>query len=222
MHIRSLSLLGSLSAMLVLASCDNKQADSGPADPNADTPYKRYGVQQAHVRYEASGHRRGTEELYFVNHGRREARIVNVENLTEQGARPERSVAVSHGSDMRIADMIMRRGTRLMEPVVDSLMRLEKVDPPTVISDNVLKRMGLVKKGTGEVLGYPVTVWYNPNSGMELSTWNGIVLKQEINRPEYNHLVVAVSIDTVGPIPDSIFTPPAGIEFNPAPKRPVR
>jgi hypothetical protein len=180
--------------------------------PKGDIAYKRYAIRQAHIHYETSGFRRGTEDLYFTDHGMREARHVNVENLTEQGIRPERVVVVSFGSDMRMANLTNGVGTRMKEPVVDSLLQLSKVDPPGVISDSILSKMRYKKQGTGTILGRPVTVWFEPTSGTTLHTWQGLVLKQEVKNPQHQHVVEAVSIDTTMP-PAEVFVLPDTINY---------
>jgi hypothetical protein len=224
-------LLGSLS----LTSCNNNKSEAPSDDPSSqnigpkegeigplppheaslpkgDVSYKRYALKQAHIHYETSGFRRGTEDLYFTDYGMREARHVNVENLTEEGIRPEKVVVVSFGSDMRMANLTNSMGTWMKEPVVDSLLHVSKVDPPGVISDSILSKMQYKKQGTSTILGRPVTIWFEPTSGTTLHTWEGLVLKQEVKNPQHQHVVEAVSIDTAMP-PAEVFVVPDTIKY---------
>lgn len=236
MRSHSLKKFGPITALLCLAlgasSCSNQKADdpsvqSGSESmasdtgklqpheaslPKGEVRYKRYPLRQAHIHYESSGFRRGTEDLYFTDFGIREARHMNLENLTPEGIRPERAMIVTIGSDMRMADLENKRGTRMKEPVADSLIRLQVVDPPGVISDTILSRMRYTKQGTGTVLDRPVTIWFEPTSGTTLHVWDGLVLKQEVKNPQHQHVVVAVSIDTTTP-PESAFQVPDTIEY---------
>ena len=242
MRLLSLAQLALLGTALTLASCENKQADSpstesssaeeqvqltreealarGSVPPSSESPYKRYGIQRAHVHYEVSGFRRGVEDLYFDNWGRKEARHINVEDLTEQGTRPAKNIIVTNGSYMQMADLIAARGNFMTEPVVDSLMKLKQVDPAEVISDSIMSRLGYKRQGEAPILGIQTNVWHEVTTGTTLYAWKGIVLKQEVKTPQHHHMVVAVSIDTTSPIPDSTFMAQKGIEYSPMPPRP--
>jgi hypothetical protein len=241
MRLFSLAQVVLLGAAITLASCENKQSQtadqpasgttstsqteqtsgSGSLSENtATSSYKRYALNKAHIKYEVSGWRRGKEELYFDNWGKREARYINVENLTDQGVRPDRTVIVTNGAKMMIANLVQNQGTTMTEPAVDSLMRTPNVDSPEAISDSILSRMHYVRQGTAEVLGQPTVVWFEQSSGTKLYTWRGIVLKQEVKNPQANHTVVAVSIDTTSAIADSMFAAPKGVQYMPLPQRP--
>jgi hypothetical protein len=219
-----------------IASCNNNKSEAPSGDPssdvstsdanNPDAPlpphesalpagniaYKRYTLKQGHIHYETSGFRRGVEDLYFTDYGRREARYVNIENLTEQGVRPEKMVVVTIGPEMRVANLTAGTGTRMREPVVDSLFRLTKVDPPGVISDSILSKMQYKKQGAGTLLGKPVTIWFEGSTGTTLYTWEGLVLKQDVKNPQHQHTVEAVSIDSSMPAPE-IFRVPDTIKY---------
>jgi hypothetical protein len=160
------------------------------------------------------------EELFFDNWGLREARHINVEILTEQGVRPDKTIIVTNGSHMKMANLVLKRGNTMTEPSVDSLMRAPNVDPPEVISDTILSRMRYVRQGTSTVLDKPTTIWMDQNTGTKLYTWRGIVLKQEVTNPEFKQTVVAISIDTTNAIPDSIFVAPNSVPYSPVPTRP--
>lgn len=241
MRLFSLAQLTLLGAALALSSCNNKQEGApttdatnttdggspssdaiaqGSAPPTSTSPYKRYGVPRAHIHYEVSGYRRGQEDLYFDNWGRKEARYINVEDLMEQGVRPVKTTIVTNGSYMQMANLLENRGTYMTERVVDSLMHQSNVDAPDVISDTIMSRMGYKRQGDSTVLGLPTSVWFESTSGTKLYTWQGMVLKQEVNNPQHHHVTVAVSIDTTSTIPDSIFVAPKSITYDPMPARP--
>jgi hypothetical protein len=226
--MRSLSALALLSLLVLASSCAKKDDDAsttseeGSTAAIGDTVYKRYGLKQAHIHYESSGWRRGTEDLYFTDWGRREARYTDAELLLDKGVQPEKTITVTIGSEMKRADLRAQGGVSRRDPFVDSLIKLREVDPPSVISDKVLTKLRYTQVGTGTHLGKPVTIWHEQTSGTTLHTWEGMVLKQEVKTPQHNQVVEAVSIDTVSPIPDSVFTPPP-YDYPPAPEgRPRR
>jgi hypothetical protein len=205
--ISSILVLG----LLATASCGKpgeEPANTNNSPVSGDTAYKRYGLKQAHIHYESSGFRRGTEDLYFTDWGRREARYTDAEVLLEKGIQPEKTVTITIGSDVKRADFRVQGGVSRKDVFVDSLMRLKEVDPPSVISDKVLTKLRYTKTGTSTHLGKPVAIWHEQSTGTTLYTWEGMVLKQEVNSPQHQQVVQAVSIDTVNPIPDSIFTAP--------------
>ncbi len=241
MRLFSLAQFALLGATLTLSACADKQADTpatestpdpsaalsaqeaaamGNVPPSSTSPYKRYGIQRAQIKYEVSGFRRGVEALYFDNWGRQEARHINVEDITPQAIRPAKNVIVTNGSYMQMADLVGGNGSFMIEKVVDSLLKLSKVDPPEVISDSIMTRMGYKRIGDSSILGKPTSVWYEAMTGTKLYSWAGVVLKQEVKNAQHQQTVLAISIDTATPIHDSIFTAPKGIEFKPMPPRP--
>jgi hypothetical protein len=230
-------------AAISLSSCENKKADAPATEPTAQTetttshatpsgggdvapttssPYKRYAMERAHIHYEVSGFRRGVEDLYFENWGKKEARYINVENITEQGVRPDKTVIVTDGAHMKIANITGGQGTEMTEPSVDSMMHDPNVDSPEAISDSILSGMHYVRQGQETVLGRTTNVWFEQSTGTKLYTWKGIVLKQEVKNPQQQHTVVATSIDTTSDIPDSIFVAPTSVPYSVLPPRPKR
>jgi hypothetical protein len=205
--------------MLLLVSCDNKtDTPDWRSDSTArrDTSYKRYSVLQGHIHYESKGFRRGTEDLYWTNWGRLEARHSNAELLTPKEVQPQKMVTINNGAYVTVADLARRGGYQFREPFLDSLMRLENAPPPEVTSVEVLQRMKYVKQGQDTILGLIADVWGEASTGTRLSLWRGIVLRQRVNVPDgsHRHEVVAVSIDTVNPPDPSKFATPEGIKYS--------
>lgn len=212
----------------VLVSCDNQKETSdkpGEHQPvaQADTAYKRYAVKQAHIRYENTGHIRGTEDLYIMDWGRREARYSNLEMLRPEGVMPQQTATITDGSFIIMADIPRRSGNRFREPFLDSLLQLKDPDSPEANSRKVMTDMGFTRAGTDTVLGKITDIWYQPQSGTTMWLWGGVVLKQRVDNPQMQHEAWAISIDTVTPIDRSKFTAPEGltyIEDRPGPPMP--
>jgi hypothetical protein len=247
MRSKYLAQVVAFAIAISLSSCENKKTDApgaetttqsetsttnttiqptpratGDVAPSASAPYKRYAMDRAHIHYEVSGFRRGVEDLYFENWGKKEARYINVENITEKGVRPDKTVIVTNGSHMMIANLSGGQGTEMTEPSVDSMMRSPNVDSPEAISDSILSKMHYVRQGQETVLGKTTNVWFEQSTGTKLFTWKGIVLKQEVKNPQHQHTVIATSIDTTMDIPDSIFIAPSTVQYMPVPSRPGR
>lgn len=210
--------LFTLALSIAVLSCQQPKTDEAPTYEGPKEPYKRYVVNQAHVHYEYSGDMRGSEDLYFTDYGRREARHSSYDVLTPQEVKPLRKIVISDGPNVTIVDVMAGKGVVQKDKFMDSLFSLKEADPPVVIAEHYLRKGGFENIGAGSVLGYPTTRWRQKATGTTLDMWGGIILRREVFQ-QGSHVIEAKSIDTTNPPDPSKLVPPAGIVLQDAPRR---
>jgi hypothetical protein len=212
------SLRVSLALCALILGCNQPKTEEGPSYEGPKQPYQRYSVRQAHIHYVYSGDMRGTEDLYFTDYGKREARHSSYDVLTPQEVKPLRKIQIADGARVYIVDVMAGKAMAKDDKFIDSLLNLKEADPPEVIAEQYLRKGGFENIGTGSILGYPTTRWRQKNTGTILDMWGGVILRREVVQ-QGAHVIEATQIDTTNPPDPSKFELPPGVVLQDNPMR---
>jgi len=202
--------LGIMVISLLLGGCEKKESG-----PNPHSSFHRYGIEKAHIHYEYSGNRRGSEDLYFTNYGAREAIVARYEQLGERAIRSVDELNIFRYGHMYNILPLTGTGIHVVDPALDSLYSIEGPAVPSTDTffSNKMKGMSFRPVGTDTLAGRTATIWELIQSPLRIWTWRGLLLKRFVNDPNNSYTMTAVSFDTTSAIDTNLFQPPKGVEI---------
>lgn len=159
-----------------------QMAPSQPGNRTAEemvaAGFRRYGTEKGMVIFRIDGAVKGTEHIYFDHWGWREGKYVNT--LTDAGAYKDTTVTVQYLDGERRYEYDPATQTALFfesKQVQASADRYGTKDMVKV-GDEMIKKMGGVRTGTGDVRGVTCDVWEIERYRTTLHMWNGLTLKE--------------------------------------------
>ncbi len=170
---------------------------------------KRYQVASAMVEYTLSGTQTGTETLYFVDYGMREAKYTSTEIKVGSFAQKTNRVTIMEGATIYTIDLDKKTGTKIENPFYK---KFEGRDA-TEVGEQMLRDMGGQKIGTESFLGKTCDVWEIRKLGSKVWVWSGIPLKNETNFAGMQSAIVATKIEPNAQIPPEKLAIPADVKI---------
>lgn len=179
-----------------------------------DGDFKPYGVESGIVEYTFTGGIEGTENIYFKDFGRREARYVDYV-FTSFGNIEKREVVIIDGPDQYTFDLIEEKGAKQPYIILAKVRKSENpIDESLPGFEQYAQADGMKRVGSGEVLGKPTNMWED-RDGAEYHIWNGIPLKvTSYHDGEVAFVFEAQTIDIGADIPEEKLAFPEGIEID--------
>lgn len=139
---------------------------------------KRYGLKKAHIEYKVDGTMQsGTEDLYFDDWGKREAKYSILKISMGGFSQETKSVTYTEGSWMYTVDLSTNTGTKSENPFLKNMDQEDLQD----LGKDMMVKMGGKKIGEESVLGKSCEVWEVANMSSKVWVWNWIPLKTEVN-----------------------------------------
>lgn len=198
---RTLIMVSVISLVYVVAQLHGGQKPAG---------IKRYQVASAIVEYTLSGTQTGTETLYFVDYGMREAKYTSTEIKVGTFSQKTKRVTLMEGATTYTIDLDQRTGTKIENPLYK---KFEGQDA-TEVGERMLRDMGGQKIGAESFLGKMCEVWEIRKLGSKVWVWSGIPLKTEITFGGMQSSIVATKIEPNVQIPPEKLTLPADIKIS--------
>lgn len=194
---------------LLVPGCKTSGDYSGP--PNG---FKRYPYERVHATYEYSGDVRGTEEFFFSEFGKYEARYSKVEILSDKGIQPSDNGAITRLSDQYTCDFTKKTAIHERLQVLDSLYHLEGNQMPSAYQylESEMKRNSFHSAGTDFIEGKPAEKWVQDNGTLTIWIWNSILLHKRVSSETGTMDMVVKSIDTLWSVDTARFSIPAGFK----------
>lgn len=154
---------------------------------------QRYGLPQAFIEYKISGGMfAGSEQLYFDQYGRREAKYTQ-QQIKVMGMNQETHTATFTDFNEGVIytyDFNTKSGTRMDNPLQDAFRQQDIRE----VGEKMMLQMGGRKIGTGEVLGRPCDIWEIKSMGTKTWVWKWISLKTETNMMGNTMTIEAIKI----------------------------
>ena len=166
------------------------------------------------IKYNISGTTTGTEVVYYVDWGRREA-IYTKSTADLRGVIVDRNTLTlleDNGLWINNIDLNARTGIRMKNPRYKEYVGQSRIELENTKKKS-LKDAGARRAEIEMVIGRPCFVWTVQYNGNEIYLWNGIVLKKITGSGYSETTTVATEITESVNIPEEKFTIPPDIQM---------
>ncbi len=172
---------------------------------------KPYGIKSGIIEYKYSGTEVGKGIMYFDEFGYKTAMKMD----TKRGDRINKGWVISYKEYQYIFDPSKPdEGLKMKNPVIESLMQMDKQDYDKVAED-LYSKMGM-KRSANEKFLDKDCVCFKGDMGKVL-TWNGILMLMEMNYGGMKSRQEVTSIKTNVPVDAKYFEIPKNIKFSEMP-----
>jgi hypothetical protein len=183
---------------------------TGCSSTNADSSYdKRYKIKAAMVEYSLSGSQTGAETLYFDDWGKREVRYTQTQISMMGFTQKTNRMGLLEGDWMTNIDLDRRTGTKMKNPMMDTVSNRYGKDL-SAAGEDMLKKMGGRKTGTETIAGKLCDVWEVSDMGSKTWIWKGVPLKTQARMMGVEVTTTAVKVQEGG-VPQDKFKIPSDI-----------
>jgi len=166
------------------------------------------------IKYNVSGTKTGTEVVYYVDWGRREA-IYTKSTADLRGVIVDRNTLTlleDNGLWINNIDLNARTGIRMKNPRYKEYVGQSRIELENTKKKS-LKDAGARRAEIEMVIGKPCFVWTVQYNGNEIYLWNGIILKKVTGSGFSKTTTVATEITESVNIPEEKFTIPPDIQM---------
>jgi len=172
---------------------------------------KLYGIKSGIIEYKYSGSEAGKGIMYFDEFGNKTAMKMD----TKRGDRINKGWVISHKEYQYIFDPSKPdEGLKMKNPVIESLMQMDKQDYDKVAED-LYSKMGM-KRSANEIFLDKDCICFKSDMGKVL-TWNGILMLMDMNYGGMKSRQEVTSIKTNVPVDAKYFEIPKNIKFSEMP-----
>ena len=189
--------------------------------------FKNYNMISGYVEYKLSGVQTGTQELYFEEYGKYEAKYSKGEYdyMGQKGTFNQVNIITPEA--VYSIDLNKSQGVKL--PAPDYTKVIEKFETEggdfDKVQDQSMKEGGFIKMGTEKVLDKDCVVWELEKNGAKVKIWlwKGIELKIEQSSQGATSSQEAVKILEEEAIPFVKFDVPSGVTWvDPKTGKPIK
>jgi len=204
-----------LAGALCTSGCKKSGDYTGPLNS-----FKRYPYQKLHLSYTYDGDLRGTDELYFSDYGKYEARYSKYEVLVPGEVRGSDNASLLRITDRYDINFQDNTVIHDRDNSLDSLYHLDEKDIPASLKywETDMKNHFLVNKGTDIIDGKPAARWEADGGGLILWVWNSILLRKRVNSNKGSMEMTIKTIDSLWTVDTTKFSIPAGLTNKPKPQ----
>ncbi len=179
--------------------------------------FKNYNMISGYVEYKLTGASTGTQELYFEEWGKYEAKISkgDYDYMGQKGSFNGLTITTPD-AQYRI-DLDKSKGMK--GPAPDWTKIIEMFENENGNFDKVqelsMKEAGFIKKGNEKFLDRDCVLWEADQNGANIKIWlwKGIELKTVTNAQGVTSTIEAINIVEEKAVPFAKFEPPSGIEW---------
>lgn len=155
----------------------NKPARS--AEEMVADGFRRYGIEKGIIHFRIDGAVKGTNVIYFDNWGWREAKYENT--TADIGKYKEETIKVQFLDGERRYDYDPRTqiANYFNSPQVQQAAEKYQTKDMVKVGDEMLKKMGAVPAGKGNIMDIECDVWELEQYKTTLHMWQGITMKEQ-------------------------------------------
>jgi len=190
--------------------------------------FKNYNMISGYVEYKISGRATATQQLYFEEYGKYEAKYTQGEVDRTAGMDPADKQGVSKKVKFSSVDLVTPDGVYSISldeakgfkgPAPDNKKIIEKFEAENgnfdKVQEQTMKEGGFIKKGKEKVLDKDCDLWELEKNGANVKVWlwKGIELKIVQNAQGLTSTQEAVKIVEEQEIPFNKFDVPTGITW---------
>jgi len=174
--------------------------------------FKRYGTEKGILIFRMDGAVKGTENLYFDHWGWREGKYTQTNADVGKYDKKVNTAQFLDGERRCEYNIETGEAKFLESGQVQRSAEQYGTKDMTTVGDEMIKKMGGVQDGTGEVAGVECQVWDIDKYKTVLHMWRGITMKE---RAHPNGIPVGrtcILLDTVSEVPLDKMVLPSGIK----------
>ena len=173
---------------------------------------KPYGIESGIIEYKYSGSQVGTGTMYFDDYGYKSAMKMD----TKMNDQPQKGWVVSFKDYQYMFDPAKpdRGGLKMKNPIIESLLKMDKPDFDKVAED-LYSKMGMKRAGTEKFMDKDCIAFKGDNG--KILTWNGILMLMDMNYSGIKTKQEVTSIKINVPVDAKYFEIPKDIKFNEMP-----
>jgi len=175
--------------------------------------YYRYAVESGKVSYEISGSQTGTEILYFVNYGVKEAKYTNMVMEMFGMKQKTEQVVYLDGYDQYTYDPTNNTGTKTENTMLKQMVESSESNDLGEVGKKMFISMGGEMIREEVFLGKKCEVWEVKSMGTTVWLWNYIPLKTVVDMMGMKISYIATEIQTNINIPRDKIDVPEDIDF---------
>lgn len=176
---------------------------------------KRYPQEKGMIEYQVSGHRVGTETLYFDSYGWREAKFKDATMEMFGMKTEEKQIEILQGAMQYNIDLKTNTGSVMENPLLKGLAEDAKDKNLSTIGEKMLIDMGGELTGEEEIAGKKCKVYKVESLATTAWVWEGLTLKTKSNFMGVDMEMVAIKVDIGVDIPEEKFAVPDDVTVTP-------
>lgn len=163
----------------------------------AEAAQNRYPVKSGYIKYAVDGQSKGTEEIYWDNHGHQEARYTKTVTTVPMFGMQQNTNTVYYidGDWAYSVNPNTNTGTKFDHKAMMEKMTGGESQKPMNFTEDMIRVFGGVEVGTETVLGKKAKIYDLKNVGdYRVWVYKGLLLKAKADFMGFKHSMVAVEL----------------------------